>query len=496
MPKWIWILMTAQMASPAGVAESAPAKKNELSPLERGNLIVQCTQPLVHPRGARMPLYVWHAAGIGDADDATAEKLIRDLDARGIALVARWLPDPKQRDAALAEALRIGRLQQRLGLAISVDANKCFYSFCDGSPETAHVDANGERFFDTSFSPTRKIGCPFELEGQWPRIRGQFEFYCQSYAKEGLKVYRAFGDWEIDGPIEWNDAWQNSKRCVRCRENIPHIDNFNAFQDALRKVRDTMQREVIAKTMKSHFPKVRVGNYAEYPNLGVRYWYDWFEKLPAGAPFLADHNAKHRRWDTHFADTGYTLGMPVLYTWSHIFDDYDFADTDYRWVYGMLKEASSACQARDEQFPGLPLLPFVHWTTTANPARPANPNLVPLSERAYREVLWHTLLRGADSLFLWCRADADEIRRELRPVHEVWAASLEYGDFLEKGKSVLFDVRSEPADTISARVLDGKVLVRRSHFGAAPAKPVEIAIQGKAISIPVFTDECRVLPFQ
>ena len=495
MREWTWIIMAAFGASTGG-ASAAPGKSEPPSELEMCRAVIECCKPLARPRGNRLPLYACPVRGVAPAGDPEAEQALRDLDARGIALFTRWNPAESQREASLAEALRIGKMQKRLGLAVSVDATRCFYQFCDGSPQTAHIDEKGEPFFDLSFSPTRKMGCPFALEGQWPRVRAQLECFGEAYKKEGLEPDMIWGDWEIDGPMEWNDAWANSKRCARCRQNIPNIEDFRSFQAALREVRATMQREVFVKTLKSYFPKALIGNYAEYPCGGARYWYDWFEKLPEGAPFIADRKARHRPWHEAFAQTGYTVAMPVIYTWSYIFSDYDFADTDYRWAYNMLQVASDAAKSRDEKAPGIPLTPFVHWTTTAHSPELIPPGLVDLSERGYREVLWHTLLRGADTLIMWCRADLEQIRKEMRPVHEVWAASLEYADFLEKGKPIAFNVPADPADVISGLALGDKVLVRRSHFGAAAAAAVSIVFEGKTIRIPAFTDECRVLGFE
>jgi hypothetical protein len=472
----------------AGAAE-------RLSPAQKAQAVIDCTRPLANPRGARPPLYIWQLRGVAPADQAEAERLIRELDARGVALLTDWDPDERRRDASLEEALRIARIQKGLGLSISVDANRCFHAFCNGSPETAHIDDSGEGFFDMSFYARRKMGCPFALEGQWERIRGQLEFFCEAYEREALQVDMLAGDWEIDGPIEWNEAWAHSKRCVRCRERIPGIEDFRAFQTALRQERNRIQHEVFVNTIQSSFPKARIGNYAEYPCDGFRYWYDWFEILPDGAPFVLDGKARHRPWVRGFAETGYTMGMPVVYTWYNIWGEQDFDDADYRWFHNMLQVASNAAKSRRDQTPPTPLYPFVHWTTTRNPRFGAPPDLIDLSERGYRELLWHMLLRGMDAFVMWCRADLDEIRKETRPVHEVWAASLEYIEFLERGTPVVFDVPARPGDVVSGLALGDRVLVRRSRFGEDESEPIEIAFEGRRLVVPVFSDECRVIRF-
>lgn len=82
--------------------------------------IIEGTEPLEAPRGDRLPLYVWPAHQLGTTNEDELVEILEALEARGMAAIASWQPnDP----AALEEALRLGRLQSRLRLPISV-------SFC------------------------------------------------------------------------------------------------------------------------------------------------------------------------------------------------------------------------------------------------------------------------------------------------------------------------------------------------------------------------------
>lgn len=117
-------------------------------------------------------------------------------------------------------ALRIARLQKKLGLEINVIATSCLHQFFNGDEHTAHVTEAGERFFDASFDPGIKMGCPFTLEFRQPAIREQVEYFARAYRERGLTVDFVFADWEIDRPVEWNGAWESSKRCRRCRDRI------------------------------------------------------------------------------------------------------------------------------------------------------------------------------------------------------------------------------------------------------------------------------------
>ena len=67
------------------------------------------------------------------------------------------------------------------------------------------------------------------------------------------------------------------------------------------------------------------------------------------------------------------------------------------------------------------------------------------------------------------RCPAPELAQEVRPVHRIYAATLEYKEFLDQGQPVFFDVPNQPGSVVSALQLGKKLLVRRTDFGPAPA---------------------------
>jgi hypothetical protein len=113
-----------------------------------------------------------------------------------------------------------------------------------------------------------------------------------------------------------------------------------------------------------------------------------------------------------------------------------------------------------------------------------------MSEWAYQELLWHMLLRGVDTFFLWC--PAEESAEEVRLLHPVWAAAQEFGEFLDRGKPVCFDVPSRPGTVVSALMLGDRVLVRRTDF-VPNNRPVSVRIGGRDIAVPAGLTGCRVL---
>lgn len=452
-------------------------------------VVLENTKPLEFSRGRRLPLYLWPAMGLGDVDEATAERVVKLLDERGVGLVSTWLPGEDRREKSLAESLAIARAQKRLGLRVNVNANACHYSFFNGEERTAHVDEEGKPFWDDSFGEGHKMGCPFALDFRRQPMREQVDFFVRGYHEAGVPLDFVFADWEIDGPQEFNRAHAASKRCVRCRAQIENIGDFATFQKTLRDLRCDLTRECYSRPILDRFPKALVGNYAVYPNNGLRYWYDYFETFVEGQPHVLDKRARYRRWNEDFARTGYTFAMPVVYTWYPTFGWYDFDDPDYRWFYNMLLVASNAGRHTPAD---VPIITFVHWHTTAPPENP-DPAVRQFSGEKYQELLWHMLLRGHDTFFLWC--PASEAEEEIRLLHPVWAAAQEYGEFLDNGTPVNFDVPDRPGPVVSGLRLGNRILVRRTDFGDSSGE-VDLKIGEETLPIPPLAGRCKILTFE
>ena len=435
-------------------------------------VVLDSTRPLEYDRDERLPLYLWQAMDPGPLNRQELRELVSELNRRGVGLISSWNPGDRQK--SLARSLMIAEVQRKLNLRININANNCLYSFFNGDEQTAHIDNDGKPFWDESFGK-KKMGCPFALDFRRPHIREQVEYFVKEFKKADLDVDFIFADWEIDGPIEFNEAHAASKRCKRCRENIKNIDDFKEFQRVLRKIRSSLQRETYAEPVKLNFPGVLVGNYGIYPHNGYRYWYDYYEYYVDGQPCLADQRAKYRKWYDEFPETGYTFAMPVVYTWKRIFDWYDYSDTDYRWFYNMLLVASNA----GEHTPaGVPVISFVHWHTIEDDG--VNSETVQFSEEKYKELLWHMLLRGTDTFFLWCRKQ--EAAKEIRLIHEVYSEAQRYGRFLSKGTPINFNVPETPGAVVSGLRLKDSVLVRRTDFKETN-DPVEIAFGNGMIKV-------------
>ena len=443
--------------------------------------------PLHFDRGDRELLYQYSVGDLSGLSDEDTRNIIRELARRGVGAISFWRKGDKM-EPCMEEGIRIARIQKELGLKVVVDASDLLYGFYDGSPASLHVDHNGKLYSDSSFDG-QKMGCPFTVHKRIPVIRSRIAAFVEAYKAAGVNIDMATADWEIDGPIEWNEAWANAKNCVRCNKSLPDINNFKSFQAVLRSMRSKLIKEVYASPVKEKFPEVLITNYAVYPNDGWRYWYDYFEYPQPELPHIKDQQALYRPWYQEFTETGLTMAMPVVYTWYPTYDWYPSYSPDYRWFYNMLKVGSNAAEHTPS---GIPIASFVHWHTTAPPENP-DKRIQQMSRGAYQELLWHLLLRGHDLLFSWCMKD--EIREEMQLLQEVYDQSLRYNDWFKNGQPVIFDVPKEESCVVSAIRLNNKVLVRRTDF-KINKKPIVITLDGIDLKIPYKPGECQVFSLE
>ena len=465
---------------PAGC--SAPVEK-KISWPEKIQVILDNTTVLKYDKGERLPLYLWPAIDPGILSDDMAERLITEMDKRGIGIVCSWSMNDTSK--VLSQCLPIARAQKKLGQRINISATDLLVSFFNGDEATAHIDADGKPFFDNSFGD-HKMGCPFTLDMRKDEIKKRVELFVNRYKKDGLSVDFIFTDWEIDGPLEVNRAFEASKKCRRCCSHLGKDFTFPEFQQRMREMRAYLQSFSYSEPVLSQFPDALVGNYAVYPNDGYRYWYDYYEYYTEGQPFKEDQHAKYRKWYNDFPLTGFTYAMPVVYPWSGIYKWYDFDNSDYRWFYNMLLNAGNAGKSTPRS---IPVISFVHWHTIFEGVG-ADSTVKQLSKECYQELLWHMLLRGSDGFFLWCMEN--ENPEEVRLLHEVYAEAQQYGKFLDHGMPITFDLPDHPGTVISGLALGDSVLVRRTDFDQNRDN-VQVMAGTRLIDVAYAPGKCRVL---
>lgn len=151
----------------------------------------------------------------------------------------------------------------------------------------------------------------------------------------------------------------------------------------------------------------------------------------------------------------------------------------------MLLVASNAGQYTP---PEIPIISFVHWHTIESKDFPETARQ--FSQAKYQELLWHMLLRGTDTFFLWCRKQ--EAAKEIELVHKVYSEAQQYGEFLSNGKPICFDVPMQPGAVVSGLQLGGRVLVRRTDFMKTDGD-VEIIVNDKKIKVENIPGHCQVI---
>jgi hypothetical protein len=448
-------------------------------------IILDNTKPLEYPRDQRLPLYLWPAVGSIEFNSKTTPNLLKELDARGIGLVYSW--NKNDVNKSIKNAINVAKVQSYLGQPVNIDASYMLHSLFDGDESTAHIDESGNRFFDDSFGKDHKMGCPFTLNRRKREIRKRVEPFVKAYKDYGVKIDFVFTDWEIDGPTSANGSFFASHKCTRCRKYLGDGFTYSSFQKTMRDMRAYIQNYFFSNPVLTHFPHALVGNYSDYPCVGYRYWYDHYEYLADWQPYKNDQHAKYRKWYNNFSGTGFTMAMPVVYPWGNIYGWYDYEDTDYRWFYNMLLVGSNAGGHTAQS---IPMISFVHWNPILAVKMIKDKNVTPMSKDAYKELLWHLLLRGIDTFFMW--ASRKQYPDEVRLVHEVYAAAQQYGNFLENGMPINFNVPDKPGPVISGLALGNKILVRRTNFGMS-SKSVSIIVGTEEIQVESIPGTCQII---
>ncbi|NOZ24234.1 MAG: hypothetical protein GXP25_24425 [Planctomycetes bacterium] len=483
MKKTIVCTLVVVILCTAGATAQQKKKRLRLTLDQKIDMILKNTKPLKFPRGDRLPLFFWHLHTRGNmcgGDEAKIEETLKALDARGLPVIHAWWHNPKaeRQQAVMDQCMKLGKIQKRLGLPVYAFAGNTGVGFYRDKDATWHVDKDGNRFPDDTHVEKRPIGCPFAKDG-WPAVADQVRAWVKCYRESAVPLDGVWFDWEWAGPSEWNGAWEKCRKCVRCQKELGKdgLKDFTVFQKKIREVRSAMQKTFV-DVIHEYFPKATVANYGCYPMGDYRYWYDYYEKYVEGAPAKRVQRAVYRKWyKDEFGLTGYSIGMPVVYGWGPTYGWFDYADTDYRWFQNMLSVFSNSAANRPK---GVPL---VNWINRFVKLDTTPTDAVPISEEKYRELLWHIWLRGADSMYIWCRNE--DILRELVPVHSTYAAALQYKEFLAKGTPLIFDVPETEGPVLSALRLGDRLLVRRTDFGKPPSKDdAFIEVNGKKITIP------------
>ncbi len=147
-----------------------------------------------------------------------------------------------------------------------------------------------------------------------------------------------------------------------------------------------------------------------------------------------------------------------------------------------------ASNAGQHTLPEIPIISFVHWHTIESKDFPETAKQ--FSQAKYQELLWHMLLRGTDTFFLWCRKQ--EAAKEIELVHQVYSEAQQYGEFLSNGKPINFDVPNRPGTVVSGLRLKDRILFRRTDFTKID-DAVEIIVDDRRIKVENVPGHCQII---
>ena len=100
------------------IANLSKAENNAIKWPSHIQAVLDATKPLKYDRGERLPLYLWQAMDPGQLNEKALEKLVTDLNNRGVGLISSW--NPGNRQNSLAQSLMIAKVQKKLNLRIII----------------------------------------------------------------------------------------------------------------------------------------------------------------------------------------------------------------------------------------------------------------------------------------------------------------------------------------------------------------------------------------
>ncbi|HPD15255.1 MAG TPA: hypothetical protein PLE19_09905 [Planctomycetota bacterium] len=445
-------LMACSILAPiTALAEGPPEAKWDIASLAR------IVQPMKHDMKGRLPLILWNfplprndqAAKM--REDGSLRKAIDVLAERGIVptveLGWEWTP---------AGAMAMARTLDEAGCPVFILQPDCELL---EKGAWAHCTVWGEGPDATRKNETRKWPClPLaDPRDGAERVRKML----QPFKEAGIRVAGVWFDDEAL-PHPWNGCFEAQRKSEECRKHYPPgvLDDFKRFNEWTYALRSRLIVEIMARPVRELFPNAIVGNYGEFassaemPFEGLRPP----RKLDPSVPLMPSAYANTNLLPRHFKPD-----EPVTQ---------EKADAIY---FFDLMRTVSTCNANRQ--PGQLSIPFLSRYTPDNP----DPRfLVPMSQRAFREVVWHTFLRGAATIYVFNLGYPTRPQtvtpalsfESVEDVRSVYDALLAHREFLDKGEPVNF--RFPPlfsAEPVwSGLRLGDRCLVRTFTLGAVAAK--------------------------
>lgn len=448
----------------AALAEEATEAKWDIPSLAR------IVQPMKHDMAGRLPLILWNfPIPRGDKlvkmrEDGSLRRAIDVLAERGIVPTVElgwdWTP---------AGALAMAKTLQDAGRPVFI---------LQPDPETlehgawANCTVWGEGPDATRKNQTRKWPC-LALADPRPGAE-RVKKMLQPFKDAGVRIAGVWFDDEAL-PHPWNGCFEAQRKSDECRKQYPPglLDDFKKFNEWTGELRTRLLVEIMAKPVRELFPDALVGNYGEFAS-------------SAQTPF--DGVRPPRR-----LDPGLAL-MPSAYANTNILPRHFKPDepvtqekADAIYFFDLMRTVST-CNANRQ--PGQLSIPYLSRYTPDNP----DPRfLKPMSQRAFREVVWHAFLRGASTIYVFNLGYPTTPQtvtpalsfESVEDVRSVYDTLLTRREFLDKGEPMnfAFPPLFGTGPLWSGLRLGDRCLVRTFTLGTAPAKVEIVAFPGVAVTL-------------
>ena len=432
--------------------------------------LARIVQPMKHDMTGRLPLMLWNFPIPRDdrlvtmREDGSLRRAIDILAERGIVptveLGWEWTP---------AGALAMARTLQEAGRPVYVlqpDAELLQRG------AWANAAAWVEGSDATRRNQARRWPC-LPLADSRPgaeRVRNML----LPFKEAGIHVAGVWFDDEAL-PHPWNGNFDAQRKSAACRTHYPPgvLDDFRRFDEWTGELRTRLLVEIMARPVRELFPDALVGNYGE---------------SASSARTPLDGNRPPRR-----LDPGLAL-MPSAYANTNLLPrrlehgevaTQEKADAIY-FLFLMRRLGTSSANRQAGQL----LIPYLSRYT---PDEPDPRFLQPMSQRAFREVVWHAFLRGADTIYVFnlgyptrpqnvTPAFSFESVEDVRSVYDTLLAARQ---FLDKGEPMNFAYPplfgAEPV--WSGLRLGDRCLVRTFTLGTAAATVEVPAFPGVTITL-------------
>lgn len=395
--------------------------------------LTDIVQPMQHDTQGRLPLLMWNCPlASGDRLFAmrrtgSLQEAARELAERGyvpmVSMGWNWTP---------AGALALARTLDEAGLPVHLLI-----------PQADLIESWAWRDTD-AFSEGPDNSQDGKLR-QWPCLplaktepgAEYIRSLLQPYVDAGIDVQAVWYDDEAL-PHPWNGIYESQQRSRAARQHYPPgvLDSRDAFRRYVFDLRARLISDMLVRPVHDLYPQALVGNYS-----GVRGSEAYPIKTVTGHALppvpLGDLNVQMPAayaMPSRLPESDSQLAQPAA-------DDYYLRD---------LLEKISVAAANMKQ--GETLVPYVsRLVVTGN--GPTGPDM---SSTAFRELVRHSLLRGADSFVVFnlgFRGRADAVSPALsfamlEDVRFAYDELLAYRQFLDEGEPVHFDVPMQAGEPI------------------------------------------------